>query len=893
MTDFALTDQFIENYKTERPDWGPLGEFTYYRTYSRMINNRKEEWWETVKRVVEGTYNIQKKHCLGLRLPWNGNKAQSSAQKMFEKMFRFKFLPSGRGLWMMGTDFIDEHGGMALCSCAFISTEDIETKGTFPFTFAMDSSMHGVGVGFDTKGGGLMKIHEPSSKAMTFSIPDTREGWYQSVELLLRAYLYGKRIPSFDYSGIRPYGEPIKGFGGVASGPGPLQDLHKNINAMLSTRTGGVLSSIDIVDIMNMIGACVVSGNVRRSAQIALGFPTKEYIEMKDYRKYSHEVNNWRWVSNNSIFAEVGNTDYDSIAESIILNGEPGLIWLDNIRHYGRMADAKNGKDLNAKGVNPCITGDTLIETTEGKKRISDMLKGSWDIYTMNNKGELEIKPVHKVFHTKTVNKLCVVKLNNGSEIRCTPDHRFIVLNNKGAIIEVEAEKLSVENHTPIVLQRIKKSESYLRVKLNTQTKYYSEHRFIAAAYEDISGMFVHHIDGVTYHNFKSNLEVVSQSNHSSFSNKGHPDWGNRDSKTGMFLKKKFRVKAKSMAVPEKYLTGNKNCNGNYKFLSIEILEVTSTPVYDISVIDNHNFIANGVVIHNCVEQALESGELCALVETFPSRHNSYEEYKETLKFAYLYGKTITLLPTHIPETNQVMMKNRRIGTSQSGIIDAFSRHGRRDMLQWSDNGYNYLKDLDEKYSNWLCVPKSIKITSVKPSGTVSLLPGVSPGIHYPHSKYYIRRIQVADGNPLIDIATRAGFPVENCRTAKNTKVVSFPIYQKFFDRAKTEVTLWEQVQNAVDYQEYWADNNVSITATFKKEEARDIPKVLEAFEDRLKAISFLPHLDHGYKQAPYESIEKDEYTKLYDQIKPMDFSELSVEAEGEKYCTNDTCEVK
>ena len=145
----------------------------------------------------------------------------------------------------------------------------------------------------------------------------------------------------------------------------------------------------------------------------------------------------------------------------------------------------------------------------------------------------------------------------------------------------------------------------------------------------------------------------------------------------------------------------------------------------------------------------------------YPSRHESWEEFKESLKLAYLYAKTVTLLNTNKEMMNAVMLKNRRLGISQTGIIEAFNKHGRSKMMNWCKKGYEYLRELDEQYSHWLCVPKSIKLTTVKPSGTVSLLPGVSHGIHFPHSKYYIRRIRINEDSELVKLAKSAGYSVE------------------------------------------------------------------------------------------------------------------------------------
>ena len=110
----------------------------------------------------------------------------------------------------------------------------------------------------------------------------------------------------------------------------------------------------DIVDIMNFIGKCVVAGNIRRSAEIALGeHNDKEFIELKNYSKNPERVD-YGWVSNNSIFAKIG-MNYQYAVDHIINNGEPGLAWIENMRDYGRMVDPPDFKDKNAAGGNPCL----------------------------------------------------------------------------------------------------------------------------------------------------------------------------------------------------------------------------------------------------------------------------------------------------------------------------------------------------------------------------------------------------------------------------------------------------------------------------------------------------------------------------------------------------------
>ena len=151
-----------------------------------------------------------------------------------------------------------------------------------------------------------------------------------------------------------------------------------------------------------------------------------------------------------------------------------------------------------------------------------------------------------------------------------------------------------------------------------------------------------------------------------------------------------------------------------------------------------------------CLEQTLESYELCCLVETYPANHATYAEYEETLKLAFLYAKTVTLGQVHWNETADVMQRNRRIGTSISGVAQFVARHGVDAVRDWSRRGFDFLTEWDAELSAKFRVPKSIKKTCVKPSGTVSLLAGATPGVHYPHSRRYVRRVRFDHDDPLV-----------------------------------------------------------------------------------------------------------------------------------------------
>ena len=193
---------------------------------------------------------------------------------MFEKIFTFKFLPPGRGLWSMGTEITHKKKLFAaLNNCAFVSTglDGIHNDPIKPFLFLMDGALLGVGVGFDTKAAkSNILIQKPdTSNIIKYIIPDSREGWVESLKLQLESYFYGKGKVDFDYSKIRKAGSPLKTFGGVSSGPETLKEMHRKIEQLLQEKINEKLSSRIIVDIMNVIGKCVVAGNISNSILIA------------------------------------------------------------------------------------------------------------------------------------------------------------------------------------------------------------------------------------------------------------------------------------------------------------------------------------------------------------------------------------------------------------------------------------------------------------------------------------------------------------------------------------------------------------------------------------------------------------------------------------------------
>lgn len=788
---FRLRDTFLQNYKDEQPNWGPLGYITYKRTYSRRkADGTYEEFWETCQRVVEGVFWILSRHLRSIGKEFNPEEYVGLAEDMFQRMWEFKWLPPGRGLWMMGTDYVKQMGhSTPLQNCGFVSTKDIATDGlAAPYTWMMDALMLGVGVGFDTRGAGSLVVSSPTKGTDTFVVEDTREGWVALLGRYLDAYSGRCDLPDdVDYSLVRPEGSPINGFGGTASGPGPLRDLVAGVSKVLSKNVGEPITSGTLVDIGNLVGRCVVAGNVRRSALLALGDRSDDlFLSLKDPDKYPEELMAWRWSSNNSILAD-SNTDYSRYVDSISKNGEPGVLWLDRTCDYGRLKDPPDYKDHLALGTNPCVTGDTLVDTAQGKRPVSDLVGTSFTAVVHSEEHPSTSEGFWKTGHKEVF----LLSLDSGHSLKATADHEILTQDDQEQLwvalkdLRVgDAVVLSVSNGPPV-------------------------------------------------------SSVVS------------------------------------------------------------ITPCGFEDVYDCTIPSIHRFVANGIVVHNCGEQTLFDKELCCLVESFPHLADDAEDFLKTIKVAFLYAKVVTLLPSHFQQSTEVMNRNRRIGLSMSGITQAITKFGYQEFLDLADKGYSVIKSYDNELSYFLCVPESIKVTSVKPSGTVSLLAGASPGVHFPHSEYYIRRIRFQSGSPLVTALELAGYSIEKDAYSPNTSVVEFPVRESLFSKSKDDVSMTEQMQLAADLQRFWADNQVSVTVTFTKEEATQLGSALNEFASKLKSVSFLPLQDHGYVQAPYEAISKEKYEEMISKVVPSNTKEFAQiiaayaqHDQTERFCDGGVCAV-
>lgn len=627
--------------------WGEIGYIVFKRTYSRRLkeddlNSKTEEFYEVIEREIEAA---RKQLKVGF----------TSEEELQYAKYRLglKFSVAGRFMWQLGTKTVDRLGLPSLQNCSYVTIN----QPIRPFTWAFEMLMLGSGVGFNIQKENVyqlpkvknkLKIERKDSKDADFIVPDSREGWVKLLGKVLKAHFYSGEGFTYSTVCVRGKGAPIKGFGGTASGPEELcwgiQEIHK----ILNYRSNKKLRPIDCLDIMNIIGYIVVSGNVRRSAQLCIGdYDDVDYLKAK--RWDLGQIPNWRAMSNNSIYAP---------------------------------------------------------------KNIDDLPKEFWDTY---------------------------------------------------------------EQGEPYGLINIELSKSCGRTG---ETQY--------------------------------------------------PD---------------------------------PNVEG----------------------------------FNPCAEQSLANFETCCLSEVYLPNIENYEQLLDVLKYTYRVNKHSLALHCSLQETEEIVHKNMRMGIGMTGILQATE-----EQRSWLAPAYEWLRGYDKWYSGEKGFPESIKLTTVKPSGTLSLLAGVTPGVHpNPAGPYYYRRVRMATDSSLVELCKSNGYSVEpviefDGSNSKTTVVVTFPCKIPESVPVESNYSYKEQLDMVRRMQKEWSDNSVSCTVYYKKEDLEDIKQYLkDHFSTEMKTVSFLLSQGHGFKQAPYETISKEQYEKAIIGIKPITSISISEDTFELEDCSTGACPIK
>ena len=307
-----------------------------------------------------------------------------------------------------------------------------------------------------------------------------------------------------------------------------------------------------------------------------------------------------------------------------------------------------------------------------------------------------------------------------------------------------------------------------------------------------------------------------------------------------------------------------------------------------------------------CSEIILRPYQFCNLTEVVVRADDKIVDLKRKIELATILGtiqSTLTDLKYLRKRWKDNTEEERLLGVSLTGIMD-------NELLNSSSAGYlselllelkQVAVDTNLKLSEKLNIPQSTAITCVKPSGTVSQLVDSASGIHARHSEYYIRTVRGDKKDPLTQFMQAAGVPVEDdLMQPDSTVVFSFPVKSPQKAVTRNDTTAIEQLNLWLKYQKNWCEHKPSVTITVKEDEWLDVGAwVYENFND-VAGISFLPHSDHTYKQAPYQECSKQEYLSLVKNMPDsIDWSLLSdYEAEDstrggqELACTADACEI-
>jgi len=265
-----------------------------------------------------------------------------------------------------------------------------------------------------------------------------------------------------------------------------------------------------------------------------------------------------------------------------------------------------------------------------------------------------------------------------------------------------------------------------------------------------------------------------------------------------------------------------------------------------------------------CAEQSLAPYETCCLAEIYLPNVSSKEEFIDIAKLLYRINKHSLNIPCHQKETEAIVHLQQRMGIGVTGVLQSSE-----EQRSWLSDAYVELRKFDAEYSEKLGYNTSVKLTTCKPSGTLSLLPGVTSGIHPAYAQYMIRRVRIAAGHPLLETCKQHGYHVEPQRNFDgsedhSTMVVEFPFAYPKGTKLAAEMTAIDQLKEVKRLQEEWSDNSISCTVYYRKEELPEIREYLKKnYKNNHKSLSFLLHSDHGFHQAPLEEITEERYNDL------------------------------
>ena len=306
-----------------------------------------------------------------------------------------------------------------------------------------------------------------------------------------------------------------------------------------------------------------------------------------------------------------------------------------------------------------------------------------------------------------------------------------------------------------------------------------------------------------------------------------------------------------------------------------------------------------------CSEIILRPNQFCNLTEVVVRATDTIEDLERKVRMATILG-TIQSTFTKFPYLRKVWTTNteeeRLLGVSLTGIMDNVLMTSKNvGLAKTLEHLKSVAVETNKEWAERLDIPVAAAITCVKPSGTVSQLVDSSSGIHARHSPYYIRTVRGDNKDPLTNFLKDQGVPSEPCVMKPDTTTVfSFPVQSPSGSITRNDMTAIEQLEMWLAYQRHWCEHKPSVTISVRDSEWMEVGAFVYEYFDEMSGVSFLPHSDHTYQQAPYQDCIKDEYEELLSCMpKSIDWTKLSdYEKEDNTSgmqtmaCTGDVCEM-
>lgn len=928
-----------------------LSDVVVWSKYAKYDESkqRRETWDEIVTRNME--MHIRKFPNLETLIRTN-----------YELVYEKKVLPSMRSLQFGGKPI--EVNNTRMFNCSYLHIDDYRA-----FNETMFLLLSGTGVGYSVSRNHIGKLPAISraTKKRRYLIPDNIEGWADAVKVLVKSYFgLSNWKPDFDFRAIRPKGERLITSGGVAPGPEPLKICLAHIEAIFERkRDGEKLSSLEVHDILCHIANAVLSGGIRRSAMIALFDHDDEEMLTCKFDKW-YETNPQRARANNSAKLKRGEISKDQFLSlwkkvEVSNSGEPGFFFTNDLE----------------LGTNPCFTGDMRLLTEWGYKSFRE-LSQEGPISLINAKGEV----VEGTVWSNGVKKTIVLKLSNGKEIKCTPDHRFMLSDGSECEAKDTHSKRLMPHYTPnqTIDEYVKygfiqgdgatgrlDSETHRSMEIyfgqndldvaeifgysETGKKYVSGYNEVLTLLGmDSSPLptrkFPKHFSGLSVEQKKSFLKGMYSANGSviTTSRIAYKTTSKELAKQLVSILIGFGLNPYVTTNKEKVVTfsnGNYTCKESYdvnigryneiawfwenigfvqiyKMTALKELLIARAPivqsikdgdeveVFDFNLQDNtHWGVVEGVVAHNCGEISLNSMQFCNLVEINASDvldQFDLENRAEVASFIGTLQASYTNFHYLRHEWKEVTEREALLGVGMTGI--ASGRVLNLDLAEAAEAAVRTNKFVSKQIG----INESARITTVKPSGTSSLVLGTSSGVHAWHDEYYIRRMRLGKNEAIYTyIAINHPELLEDDVYAPAIQsVLSVPI-------AAPKGAITRGTESAIDFlervkfmHEKWIKpghiygentHNVSATVTVKNHEWKMVGEWLWNNQDHYNGLSFLPEDLGSYPQTPFESIDEATYLEMSKIVRSIDVANVveisdNTNLQGEQACAGGSCEI-